>query len=142
MSTRRALHHDMKTPFTALLVAHGAFHLLGFAKAFGLADISLLRGPMSASLGSLWLVAALALFASAALFAKSSRDWSILAPAALGLSQILIVTCWSDVKVMTLANVIILGPLVLSFVRDPGVARGTSPKRKFRVTAQSLRETA
>ena len=106
----------MKTSFTALLVLHGAIHLLGFAKAFGLADISQLTGHMSRPLGALWLIAALTFFLAAWLFSQKSADWSIAALPAVMLSQTLIMTCWADAKFGTIANLIVVVPMVLSLI--------------------------
>ncbi len=104
----------MKYLLAALLVIHGLIHLLGFAKAFDLAQPSQLQAAISRPMGILWLAAALLLVGSAGLVLLLVRWWW--APAALGvvLSQILIFTTWNDAKAGTIANAILLVPIVLA----------------------------
>src|SRR5688572_7958308 len=95
--------------FAFLLVAHGAIHLLGFAKAFGLADLPQLTRPISPLFGVLWLIAAvLFAVASAALFAWT-RGWWVVAACALVISTIAIVPSWVDARVGAVANAVVLG---------------------------------
>jgi hypothetical protein len=59
----------MTLVFAIVLVVHGLIHAIGFAKAFGLADLPELTQPISPLLGALWLLTALLFFvAAAALF--------------------------------------------------------------------------
>ena len=46
----------MTVVFAVVLVVHGLIHVLGFVKAFGLADLPQLTQPVSPSLGVLWLL--------------------------------------------------------------------------------------
>ena len=56
----------MTAVFAIVLVIHGLIHLLGFAKAFGLADLPQLTQPVPSVLGLLWLLAAFLFLATAA----------------------------------------------------------------------------
>ncbi len=56
----------MRLALAAFILLHGLIHLLGPAKAFGWADVSQLRGPISPAAGLLWLAAAVLLIAAAA----------------------------------------------------------------------------
>jgi hypothetical protein len=96
------------------LVIHGLIHLLGFVKAFGLAQPGLMQAAISQSMGVLWLAAALLLIVSAGLVLGAVRWWW--APAACGvvLSQVLIFTAWNDAKAGTIANIILLFPIVVA----------------------------
>jgi hypothetical protein len=49
---------DMNYLLLAIVAIHGLIHLMGFAKAFGLATFEQLRVPISQPLGLLWLAAA------------------------------------------------------------------------------------
>ena len=104
----------MRIALGALILLHGLIHLLGPAKAFGWADVSQLRAPISPAAGLLWLAAA-ALLTSAAtgLVLRASWWWYLALPGVL-LSQVLIVTAWSDATFGTLANVIIAIPLLVT----------------------------
>jgi hypothetical protein len=106
----------LKVAFASLLLLHGAIHLLGFAKGFGLAEVAALKQPIGRTAGTLWLLAAL-LFAAAAvlLFVAPGRWWMAAAPALL-LSQALILGAWSDARFGTVANVIVLVPLMVSLL--------------------------
>ena len=101
--------------FAFILVVHGLIHLMGFAKAFKLAEVPQLTGSFSKPVGMLWFVTAL-LFVSSVLFFFLKKDWwwMVAAPAVL-LSQILLFTQWSDAKFGTLANVIALVGTLLAY---------------------------
>lgn len=116
----------MKTVFSALVAAHGAIHLLGFAKALGCSSTSMLQGPTSLSLGILWLSAALGFLVSALLVMKASRDWSIAAAPAVLLSQLLIAICWSSAKWGTVANALIAAPVLFSLMTSGREATSSS----------------
>lgn len=104
----------MRTAFLALLVAHGAIHLFGFLKAFGIAEMAALRMPIGRPLGVAWLVAAVAWLACAALLAMESRHWWIVGALALMVSQTVIVTSWGDARFGTVANAIALVPIAIA----------------------------
>lgn len=94
--------------FLAILSLHGLIHLLGFAKAFGLAQLPQLRQPISGSWGLLWLAAGVLLMATAALLIFHARSWWWVGAVAVVVSQVVIVASWSDAKFGTLPNVIVL----------------------------------
>ena len=118
----------MGSLLTALLVVHGAIHLLGFLKWSGLARVPWMTGrllvPLSLAgergFAAGWLVAAGLLVAAAILrgvrqdgFQNGLADqWWMAALAGVLLSQVLVVGAWSDAKAGTLANVILLLPIV------------------------------
>jgi hypothetical protein len=102
--------------FMAVLLLHGALHLLGFVKAFGLAEVSQLHVPIGRATGVAWLFAALAFVASVALLAASSRSWWVVAALAVMLSQALIILSWSDAKFGTIPNVLALLPIAVALL--------------------------
>ncbi len=110
----------MKYIIAALLVVHGLIHLLGFVKAFDLAQPSQLQATISRPMGILWLIAALLLVVSAGIILAAGQWWWV--PAALGvvLSQVLIFTTWNDAKAGTIANIIMILPIIIG-------ALGTAP---------------
>ncbi|MBL8924078.1 MAG: hypothetical protein JNJ54_34795 [Myxococcaceae bacterium] len=103
----------MRWALTIVLVLHGLIHLMGFAKAFGFAQLEALKLPISRPMGVLWLVAALLVLASAAL--AWSRWFWLVGAVALVASQWVIVSSWSDAKFGTAANVILLVAVVYGF---------------------------
>jgi hypothetical protein len=99
--------------FLIVLFIHGMIHILGFLKAFQLAEINQLTQNISKPMGILWLIA-LILFLAAAIQLISNHDlWWITALAAVILSQDLIILFWQDAKFGTIPNVIILIVVIL-----------------------------
>ncbi|MEO8621397.1 MAG: DUF6544 family protein [bacterium] len=103
----------MRIAFVFLIAAHGMLHLLGAAKAFGWAGLPQLRIPISPIGGALWLLAAIFLLGAAVAFAIGAPWWWALGLPGVVLSQVMIAQSWSDARVGTLANLVILIPLVL-----------------------------
>ena len=93
----------------AVLVGHGLIHLLGVAKGFGWATVPQLKEPIGARGGLLWLAAGLLVLTSAAFIAVGAPTWWwAIAGCAAMVSQVAIVTSWSDAKAGTLANVVLV----------------------------------
>ncbi|MBK9069401.1 MAG: hypothetical protein IPL79_00095 [Myxococcales bacterium] len=105
----------MRAAFVVVMVLHGLIHLLGFAKAFGLAEVSQLTQPVGKALGAGWLVACGLLLAAALLVALAKSNWWIAGVVAVVVSQALIVSSWQDAKFGTIANLIILVAVVLGY---------------------------
>jgi len=91
-----------------VVLLHGLLHLLGAAKAFGWADVAQLTEPIGAAVGAAWLVAAVLLIVTGVLLAARNRRWWIVGAVAVLVSQAAILTSWSDAKVGTFANVVLL----------------------------------
>jgi hypothetical protein len=98
----------MKAVFTVLLLVHGLIHLIGFAKAFGLAELTQLAQPISRAMGLVWLLAAVLLGATAAALFVLPRWWWVVGVLALAVSQTAIACSWSDAKFGSLANLMLL----------------------------------
>jgi membrane protein implicated in regulation of membrane protease activity len=98
----------MKIAFFILLLLHGLIHLMGFLKAFNLAEIPQLSQNFSKPQGVLWLAVALAFVITAILFLLKNNLWFWIAIAAVIVSQVLIIVNWQDAKFGTLANLIVL----------------------------------
>lgn len=104
----------MKIVFIILLIVHGFIHLLGFVKGFGLAEVTQLKENISRPSGAFWLVAAALFIAAASLLVAGLRLWWVPGAAALMISQVLIIISWGDAKFGTIANVIIMVPVVIA----------------------------
>lgn len=105
----------MRITLAAFFVVHGLIHLLGFAKAFGLAEVPQLSQHISRTFGLLWLGSAGAMALAAASLFLMPRSWWVVALAAAILSQGLIVASWSDARFGTIANLIILAAALFGF---------------------------
>jgi hypothetical protein len=113
----------MRIGISLLLLVHGGIHLLGFLKPWRLAAVPQLGGrtlvPLSEAggraLGLLWLLAAVALAAAAAMRLARQEPWWIVAGAGVVLSQALIVFQWHDARAGTVANALILLAVVVAF---------------------------
>jgi hypothetical protein len=112
----------MRFALAALLAVHGLLHLIGFVRPWGLASP---RGPATQSapalnpaearaVGVLWLLACVAMLAAAALVLRGRAGWWVPAAAGLALSQALIIGAWSQARVGTLVNLLVLVPVVVA----------------------------
>ena len=116
----------------AFLALHGLIHLMGFAKAFGYAELPQLTQPISREWGVLWLLAGVLVVATAALFAAGARTYRIVGALALLVSQLVIGAAWRDAWAGTAANAVLL--LV--------VAHGLLTEGPWSFHAQYLRDVA
>lgn len=99
--------------FFVIVLIHGLIHVLGFVKAFNLADVTQLTQNISKPIGTLWLLALIIFIVTAIQLISNHVLWWITALAAVILSQILIILFWQDAKFGTIANVIILIAVIL-----------------------------
>jgi hypothetical protein len=98
----------MRWALVGVIVLHGLIHLMGFAKAYGYAELPQLTRPISRPLGALWLLAGGLVAAAATMLALGSPAfWKIGALAALT-SQVVIATAWQDARAGSLANLVLL----------------------------------
>ena len=103
------MSHVLRWAFVGLLVAHGLLHLLGAAKGFGWAAVSQLEesiGPVGRRLVAArrdrrWLPV------QHSVAARTSTWWAVVLVGAV-VSQIAIVTSWSDAKYGTAVNLVLL----------------------------------
>ena len=114
----------MKIVFALLLVFHGLIHLSGTAKAFGFADLPQLTQQINKPMGLVWLCAAVLFVATTiALFAWPTRWW-LIGAAAIVVSQVAIVSSWTDARFGTIANAIALVGVIVGFASlGPGSLR-------------------
>lgn len=98
-----------------IILIHGLMHFMGFAKAFGYADMKQLTISLSKPVGMLWMAVAILFIAAVVLFLIKKESWYMIAVIAAVLSQIVIVMSWQDAKFGTIANIIILIAAALSW---------------------------
>jgi hypothetical protein len=91
-----------------VLLLHGLAHLMGFAKAFGYAELPQLTQPISREWGVVWLLASGLVVATAVMLAVGLRPYWIVGGLALVVSQILITSAWRDAWAGTLANAVLV----------------------------------
>ena len=101
---------------------HGLIHLLGFAKAFGLAALPQLTQPISPPLGTLWLLAALLFVSAAAALFVWPRGWWAIGACAIVVSMVVIVPSWTDAKFGAIGNLIALIGVVFGFLAQGPVS--------------------
>ena len=94
--------------FAIIVILHALIHLMGFLKAFHMAEIEQLKLPISKTAGIFWLLACLLLLAAAVLYLSKQSIWWLPGLAGMIISQVLIIMYWQDAKFGTIANVIIL----------------------------------
>lgn len=100
-----------------VLVGHGLIHLLGAGKGLGWVEASALEESISPGLGILWLLAAALVLLSAGLIAARAPTtwWWAVALGAAAVSQVAVVTSWSDAKLGTVVNVLLVVAAVYGF---------------------------
>lgn len=105
----------MKAFFIVVIIFHGLIHIMGFMKAFHLAEMSQLTQPISKPAGILWLLSAL-LFLSLTIFILTNQAWWWLpALIAVIISQYLIYLSWQDAKFGTIPNLLIFIAVILKW---------------------------
>ncbi|MEO7125150.1 MAG: DUF6544 family protein [Nakamurella sp.] len=113
-----------------VVVVHGLIHLLGASKGLGWAEVTQLAGPISTGLGTVWLVAAVSTVGSGALLLAHVRWWWVIGAFAVVGSQVAIATAWTDAKVGTIVNVILLVAVVYGWAsQGPRSARAEYRRR-------------
>ncbi|MBK8573229.1 MAG: hypothetical protein IPN91_11415 [Holophagaceae bacterium] len=108
----------IRTVFLIVVLAHGLIHLLGFAKAFGHADLPQLTQPIPRGRGLLWLTAGLLMLATAASLLVWPRGWWLLGALALVISQVVILSSWRDAKAGTVANLVLLAGVLYGLASE------------------------
>jgi hypothetical protein len=108
----------VKWVIAALLGVHGLIHLMGFAKAFGLAELPQLTDPISRGWGLAWLAAALLVLATAVLFTTGVRSYWLVGAVGVVVSQAVIFTAWRDAWAGTILNAILLGIVVYGWATE------------------------
>lgn len=104
----------MKIVFVILLSIHGLIHLLGFLKAFGIAEVPQLSQSFSKPEGLLWLAVALAFLFVGVLFLMKNNLWFWVAIGLVLISQVLIIMNWQDAKYGTIANLVVLAVAIFA----------------------------
>jgi len=108
----------MRGVFMAILSIHAVVHFMGAAKGFGWAELPQLAQPVSRLAGAAWLAAGLMLLAAAATFIAVPRWWWIVGSVGVALSQVMVVSAWSDAKFGTVANVLVLAASIHGFASN------------------------
>lgn len=105
----------MKWLFAAGLLVHGLIHLMGFAKAFGYAELPQLTQPITRGAGLSWLLAAVLFLAAVVALFAWPRGWWLIGALAVVVSQAVIVSSWRDAKYGTIPNLAVLAGVMIAF---------------------------
>lgn len=122
----------MRIFLIVLILIHGLIHLLGFLKAYNLANIDQLTQNISKPVGLLWLAATVLFLLACVLLLMNNESWWIPGGTAVIISQILIVLSWSDAKFGTIANVILILPILMAYENS----QPTSYRNLFRAEVE------
>lgn len=111
-------HYDgaMRVALAAIVAVHGLIHLMGFAKAYGLADLPQLTQPISRGWGLAWLAASALMTVSAVLLALGHRRFWLVGAVALVVSQAVVASAWRDAWAGTIANAILLAAVARAWL--------------------------
>lgn len=94
-----------------MVLIHGIIHVLGFLKSLGYAIPQL--PAINKLAGIFWLVASIAMAATAVLYIADNAIWLVTGTIAILVSQVLIVANWQEAKFGTLPNSIILIAVII-----------------------------
>jgi len=97
----------MTTALAAFITLHALIHFMGVAKGFGFAELPQLTQPIGRGMGLLWLAAGVVLLVAAVMVKTHPRSWFWVGSLGVVLSQLVILTAWSDARFGTVANVLI-----------------------------------
>jgi hypothetical protein len=122
----------IRTVFMIIIAIHGLIHLLGFAKAFGFAELPQLTRPISRATGILWLLAAVLMIATALALPLWPRGWWLLGLFALLASQRAIGLSWADAKFGTLLNPFLLVAVGCGFAAEGPLSLGAEYRARTR----------
>jgi hypothetical protein len=127
----------MKWLLILLLSVHGLIHLLGGLFAFGAAGLPEISESISPGMGILWLSAAATLLAAALMVLRAPRIWWVSGLAGATLSQVAILSSWSDAWFGTPVNVLVALLALRAFAAEGPLGFRTEYRRqvKSRVTA-------
>src|SRR6476646_10839347 len=104
--------------FAGILTLHGLIHLMGFAKAFGVARLTNLTRSITPGMGLLWLGTAALMILTAGMLVVRSEHWWMAGAAALVCSQVAVVSSWTDAWAGTIVNVMLLAGVSYGFLTD------------------------
>lgn len=102
--------------FSLLMVLHGVIHFAGFFKAFEIGEFKDIEGELSKLAGLVWLAAGLLFLVATLLYLLDHRYWAWIGLIAILYSQVLIFTSWSDAKFGTIANLILIVPILRALI--------------------------
>ncbi len=105
----------MKIFIIIIFFIHGLIHLMGFLKAFRLAEISQIKEPVSRTAGIIWLVAVLLFLLAGGLLLSGNPRWWLPGLMAVLVSQVLIFSAWKDAKFGSIANLLIIAAVLVGF---------------------------
>ncbi len=108
-------YNTFRGVFLALIIFHALIHFAGFTKAFDLEHASIIIQNISKIFGIFWVAAGVLFIVTAFLFHFKKNAWMPLSIITIFLSQYLVVAYWSEVKLATVINVIILFGTILGF---------------------------
>lgn len=92
----------------SIVTVHGLIHLMGVAKGFGWARVGQLTEAIGVAGATAWLLAAAAVLVAAGMLATRARGWWLAAAVAATVSQVVILSSWTDAKAGTAVNLIML----------------------------------
>jgi hypothetical protein len=138
----------MRLVFIIITIVHALIHLLGFVKGFEFKEVKALTMPISKTAGMCWLLATVLLLFYAISFMLSHKYQWIIGFIAVVISQLLIIAFWKDAKFGTIANLMILAVVLVSFGKfqfqsmvekeTQIILRSTASNNNLLVTKQSL----
>jgi hypothetical protein len=130
----------MRFALAVLIGLHGVIHLLGFAKAWGLAELAQLSRPISRPAGVLWLLCAAAFLSAAILLWQGHGSWWRPALPAVAVSEFVILLAWRDARFGTIANLILVLPVMAAYLETRPASYGNRFRAAVREELARVRD--
>ena len=126
--------------FALFLVFHGLIHGMGFAKAFGYADLSGITQPISPVMARAWQAAGWLFVAAAVAIYAAPNMWWVLGLCAVAMSMIAMLPSWRDATFGAAANGLAIAGVIFGVLAyGPASLRATYERD---VNASLVRATA
>ena len=122
----------MRSILLVIIIIHGLIHILGFVKAFNLTRVNQLTQNISKPIGLFWMLVTVLFIATAILYFLERDSWWIIGVVAIITSQIIIILSWRDAKFGTIANLVLLVPIVIAYAGN----QATSYKNIFKTEVE------
>lgn len=106
----------MRTLLLSLIILHGLLHVVGFVKAFKLADLPQFHRPISRTNGILWLIASFLFITCGMMFLVYHEWWWLVGIVSVIISEYVIIRDWEDAGLGTTLNITILIIALIGFV--------------------------
>jgi hypothetical protein len=133
------MRHAIRWSVGAITVIHGLIHLMGAVEGLGWTDIEALDEPIGPPMAGIWAGTALLVVVAGVSIMRRRPGWWPVAAVAAAVSQVVVITSWSDAAAGTAPNVLLAIAAAYGY-RSHG--RRSALARYSRATVEVLADAA